>query len=70
VKSDSGVTLYSRNGKSLSRKFPYIVEALRGLSDGTVVDGELVALDDLGRPEDQNASNDAVAVDFSLCCSS
>jgi ATP-dependent DNA ligase len=53
VKSDRGVTLYSRNGKSLSRKFPYIVEALWGLSDGTVVDGELVALDDLGRPEDQ-----------------
>ena len=53
MKSDRGVTLYSRNGKSLSRKFPYIVEALWGLSDGTVVDGELVALDDLGRPEDQ-----------------
>jgi ATP-dependent DNA ligase len=44
------VTLYSRTGKSLNKKLPYIVEPLRGLPDGTVVDGELVALDDTGRP--------------------
>jgi ATP-dependent DNA ligase len=41
----------SRREKSLSKKFPYIVEALAGLPEGTVVDGELVALDDRGRPE-------------------
>jgi DNA ligase D-like protein (predicted ligase) len=47
----SGVTtLYSRNGKSLNRRFPYIVEPLRDLPDGTVVDGEIVALADDGRP--------------------
>jgi len=44
------VTLYSRNRKSLNSRFPYIVEPLRGLPDGTVVDGEIVALDDDGRP--------------------
>ena len=50
VKSGSAVTLYSRNKKSLNKRFPYIVEPLRGLQEGTVVDGEIVALDDDGRP--------------------
>ena len=50
VKSGSDVTLFSRRWKSLNRQFPYIVERLADLPDGTVVDGELVALDDSGRP--------------------
>jgi len=50
VKSGGSVTLYSRNRKILNRRFRYIVEPLRGLPDGTVVDGEIVALDDDGRP--------------------
>jgi DNA ligase D-like protein (predicted ligase) len=50
VKSGDAVTLYSRNRKILNKRFPYIVEPLRGLADGTVVDGEIVALDDDGRP--------------------
>ena len=51
VKNASGVTLFSRRKKSLNRKFPYIVEALAELPAGTVVDGELVGLDDKGRPD-------------------
>jgi DNA ligase D-like protein (predicted ligase) len=51
VRSGGAVTIFSRRKKSLGRKFPYIVEALGGLPAGTVVDGELVALDDRGRPE-------------------
>jgi ATP-dependent DNA ligase len=50
VKNESSVTLYSRNQKALNNKFPYIGEALRDLPIGTVVDGEIVALDDFGRP--------------------
>jgi DNA ligase D-like protein (predicted ligase) len=50
VKSANVVTLYSRNKKSLNERFPYIVEPLRELPEGTVVDGEIVALDDDGRP--------------------
>jgi DNA ligase D-like protein (predicted ligase) len=50
VKSGNGVTLFSRRRKSLNRQFPYIVEALADLPAGTVVDGELVAIDESGRP--------------------
>jgi DNA ligase D-like protein (predicted ligase) len=51
VKSGTGVTLFSRRRKFLNRQFPYIVEALADLPAGTVVDGEVVAIDDSGRPD-------------------
>jgi bifunctional non-homologous end joining protein LigD len=35
----------------MNRQFPYIVERLADLPDGTVVDGELVAIDDSGRSD-------------------
>jgi len=50
VKSGNGVTLFSRRRKSLNRQFPYIVQALADLPAGTVVDGEVVAIDESGRP--------------------
>src|SRR5437016_7950632 len=50
VKSGSAVTLFSRRRKSLNGQFPYIVDALASLPSGTVVDGEVVAIDDSGRP--------------------
>jgi ATP-dependent DNA ligase len=51
VKSPTGLTLFSRNRKSFNRQFFSVVEALADLSEGTVVDGELVAIDDSGRPD-------------------
>jgi DNA ligase D-like protein (predicted ligase) len=75
VKSASGVALFSRRKKSLDKKFPYIVEALAGLPAGTVVDGELVGLDDKGRPDFnllQNSRGGAARIYFYifdlLCC--
>src|SRR5207302_3008629 len=50
VKSGTGVALFSRRRKSLNSQFPYIVEALADLAAGTVVDGEVVAIDESGRP--------------------
>src|SRR6184192_2536960 len=50
VKSRTGLTLFSRRRKSLNRQFPYVVEALADLPAGTVVDGEVVAIDESGRP--------------------
>jgi ATP-dependent DNA ligase len=46
VKSGRNIILFSRRKKSLNRKFPYIVESLADLPADTVVDGELVGLDD------------------------
>jgi DNA ligase D-like protein (predicted ligase) len=51
VKARGKVTLYSRRKNSLNRRFPYIATALADLPDNTVVDGEVVALDDNGRSD-------------------
>jgi len=51
VKSDNKVRLFSRRQKSFNQQYPYIVEALVDLPDGTVLDGEIVALDDSARPQ-------------------
>src|SRR5215472_15715589 len=49
VKSDR-VNLFSRRHKSFNSQYPHLVEALVELPEGTVVDGEVVALDESGRP--------------------
>ena len=50
VKNDGRVNLFSRRRKSFDHHYPLIVEALGELPEGTVVDGEIVALDDSGKP--------------------
>jgi ATP-dependent DNA ligase len=50
VKPDDRVNLYSRTRNSFNSKFNYIVDALSEIPAGTVLDGELVAIDDDGRP--------------------
>ncbi len=50
VKSGQTINLFSRRGKSFNSQYPYLVEALAELPEGTVVDGEVVALDAAGRP--------------------
>jgi DNA ligase D-like protein (predicted ligase) len=50
VKNGTKLTLFSRRKNSLNIKFPSIAAALPDLPAGTVLDGEVVALDDNGRP--------------------
>jgi DNA ligase D-like protein (predicted ligase) len=48
VKRKGTVTLYSRRKNVLNEKFGYIAQALEDLPDETVLDGELVGLDEQG----------------------
>jgi bifunctional non-homologous end joining protein LigD len=50
MKTRGAVTLFSRRGNILNARFPTIVPAFSFLPDDTIVDGELVVLDDSGRP--------------------
>jgi len=67
---DDGIRLLSRNGKNLGKKFPLIVKSLKdAISEGTVVDGEIVALDSEGRPSFnalQNAGPDTPVVFYAF----
>ena len=51
VKTSSETILYSRNHKNFNKRFPQIAEALADLHADTVIDGEVVALDESGRPD-------------------
>lgn len=50
LKTRTVVTLFSRRGNNLSNTYPTITRAFSFLPDDTMVDGELVVLDEEGRP--------------------
>jgi bifunctional non-homologous end joining protein LigD len=50
LKSNGRVDLRSRNNKDFSRRYAHIARALQAMPDETLVDGEIVALDQTGRP--------------------
>ena len=45
IKDGGAVKLLSRNNNRLDSEFPAVVTALEGIEDGTMLDGEIVALD-------------------------
>ncbi len=49
-KSGGALSLRSRNDNDFSIRFPSVTQALSKLPDQTVIDGEIVALDQEGRP--------------------
>ena len=54
IKNGSGVSLASRNLKTITRQFPSVAAAAERLAADTVlIDGEIVALDPRGRPSFQ-----------------
>src|SRR5678816_1465600 len=50
VKHGGQIVLFSRNHNRLTDRYPGVVHALEALPDDTIVDGEIVALDETGRP--------------------
>src|SRR5215831_2128547 len=48
--SGRSAQLWSRNQKDFARRFPGVVKAMRELPNDTVIDGEIVALDEQGKP--------------------
>jgi ATP-dependent DNA ligase len=50
INANGKLSLYSRKRKSFNRQYQNVFDALRDLPKNTVVDGEIVALDDAGRP--------------------
>ena len=50
VKSSGRLNLFSRRRNSFNSQYSLVVDALADLPDNTVIDGEVVALDESGRP--------------------
>jgi DNA ligase D-like protein (predicted ligase) len=66
-KSGGKVHLRSRNDKDFALRYPSVVSGLANLPDETVIDGEIVALDEDGRPSFsvlQNHGPSPAAVQF------
>jgi DNA ligase D-like protein (predicted ligase) len=51
VKSSGKLNLFSRRRNSFNTQYSLVFEALADLPDNTVIDGEVVALDESGRPD-------------------
>ena len=73
INSNGKLSLYSRNRQSFNRQYRHLFDALHELPQNTVVDGEVVALDDDGRPNFnllQYSQRQASRICYFVFCSS
>ena len=67
LKTEGHTRFYSRNGKDFSGRFPNVTRALDALPDETLIDGEVVAVDESGRPSFSSLQNlDRTAVFYAF----
>jgi len=57
IKSSGKVQLRSRNDNNFNSRYPGLVKALASMPDETVIDGEVVALDEDGRSSFNSLQN-------------
>jgi ATP-dependent DNA ligase len=57
IKTGGKVHLRSRNDNDFNLRYPAVVQGLGALPDETVIDGEIVALDESGRPSFNTLQN-------------
>ena len=57
IKSGGKIHLRSRNDNDFNTRYPGIVKALAKMPDDTVIDGEVVALDEEGKPSFNTLQN-------------
>lgn len=57
IKTAGKVLLRSRNDKDFTTRYPSLAAALKKLPDDTMIDGEVVAFDDSGRPSFNRLQN-------------
>lgn len=63
---DGTARLYSRQGREMSEAFPALIREIAQLPDRTAIDGELVLLDEVGRPQYDRLLGDRLLADRPL----
>ena len=66
IKSGGKVHLRSRNDKDFNGRYPSIVRAVAAMPEETVIDGEICALDDSGRPLQNYSTGSATLVYYAF----